>query len=85
VLFDLRHHHDLRLRLLKDTPSVAREYNLNPKESAALETIKDEGVDSLRSLKPHPLVDAGAHALGMLMSLMVVQAEARRLRSVTQQ
>jgi aromatic ring-opening dioxygenase catalytic subunit (LigB family) len=81
VLYDLRHHHDLRLRLLKDTPAVAREYNLNPKESAALETIKDEGVDALRSLKPHPLVDAGAHPLGMLMCLVVVQAEARRLRA----
>ena len=81
VLYDLRHHSDLRLRLLKDTPAVAREYNLNPKESAALETIKDEGVDLLRSLKPHPLVDAGAHPLGMLMCLVVVQAEARRLRA----
>jgi len=81
VLYDLRHHHDLRLRLLKDTPSVAREYNLNPKEAAALETMKDEGVDALRSLKPHPLVDAGAHPLGMLMSLLVVQSEARRLRA----
>ena len=54
------------------------------KESAALALIKDENIDVLRSLKPHPLVDAGAHPLGMLMSLVVVQAEARRLRAAGQ-
>jgi aromatic ring-opening dioxygenase catalytic subunit (LigB family) len=84
VLYDLRHKHDLRVQLFKDSPSVAKKYNLNPKESAALETMKDEGVDLLRSLKPHPLVDAGAHPLGMLMSLLVVQAEGRRLRAAGQ-
>ncbi|HEY7334008.1 MAG TPA: hypothetical protein VH639_03930 [Bryobacteraceae bacterium] len=43
--------------------------------------ITDENIDVLRSLKPHPLVDAGAHPLGMLMCLVVVQAQARRLRA----
>lgn len=84
VLYDLRLNHELRLKFFKDTAAVARDYNLNPQESAALETIKDESIDSLRSLKPHPLVDAGAHPLGMLMSLVVVQAEARRLRAAGQ-
>jgi aromatic ring-opening dioxygenase catalytic subunit (LigB family) len=84
VLYELRLNHDLRLRLFKDTPAVARDYHLNPKESAALETIKDENIDALRSLKPHPLVEAGAHPLGMLMCLVVVQAEARRLRAAGQ-
>jgi 2,3-dihydroxyphenylpropionate 1,2-dioxygenase len=81
VLYELRLSSDLRKRFFKDTQAVAKEYGLNPKESAALETIKDENIDSLRSLKPHPLVDAGAHALGMLMCLVVVQAEQRRLRA----
>jgi 2,3-dihydroxyphenylpropionate 1,2-dioxygenase len=81
VLFDLRHSKELRRRFFQDSPAVARQYGLNAKESAAFETIKDESVDSLRSLKPHPLVDAGAHPLGMLMCLVVVQAEARRLRA----
>ena len=45
--------------------------------------ITDENIDVLRSLKPHPLVDAGAHPLGMLMCLVVVQAEARRLRAAS--
>ena len=80
LLYDLRHKANLRLRILLDTPAVAAEYQLNPRESAALETIKDENIDMLRSLKPHPLVDAGAHPLGTLMALVVVQADARRLR-----
>jgi aromatic ring-opening dioxygenase catalytic subunit (LigB family) len=84
VLYDLRHSHDLRLRYFKDTAAVAKEYNLNPQESAALAVMKDENVDILRTLKPHPLVDAGAHPLGMLMSLIVVQSEARRLRAAGQ-
>jgi hypothetical protein len=81
VLYELRLSSELRKRFFKDTQGVAKEYGLNAKESAALETIKDENIDSLRSLKPHPLVDAGAHALGMLMCLVVVQAEQRRLRA----
>lgn len=80
LLYDLRHKQHLRLRLLADTPSVAAEYHLTANEAKALETIKDENIDMLRSLKPHPLVEAGAHPLGTLMSLVVVQAEAQRLR-----
>jgi len=81
VLYDLRHHQDMRLEFLKDPYSIAAKYNLNPQESKALALITDENIDVLRSLKPHPLVDAGAHPLGMLMCLVVVQAEARRLRA----
>jgi hypothetical protein len=43
--------------------------------------MKDETIDAVRSLKPHPLVEAGAHPLGMWMSILVVQAEQRRLRA----
>jgi aromatic ring-opening dioxygenase catalytic subunit (LigB family) len=81
VLYDLRHHQDMRLEFLKDPYSIAAKYKLNPQESKALAMITDENIDVLRSLKPHPLVDAGAHPLGMLMCLVVVQAEARRLRA----
>jgi len=83
VLYDLRHHQDMRLEFLKDPYSIAAKYNLNPTESKALAMITDENIDVLRSLKPHPLVDAGAHPLGMLMCLVVVQAEARRLRAAS--
>ena len=62
------------------TAAVAAEYGLNEMEAAAVETLKDESIDALRSGKPHPLVLAGAHPLGTLMSLVVVQAEQRKLR-----
>lgn len=80
VLFDLRHEQKLRRRLYEDARAVAAEYGLNPRESAALETLKDESIDVLRSLKSHPLVEVGAHPLGTLMCLVVVQAEGRRMR-----
>jgi hypothetical protein len=85
VLYDLRHDQQLRFEFLKDTNTVAARYKLSPEESTALATITDENIDALRSLKPHPLVDAGAHPLGMLMCLVVVQAEARRLRAAARQ
>jgi aromatic ring-opening dioxygenase catalytic subunit (LigB family) len=81
LLYELRHKQDLRLRLLKNTPEVTAEYGLNSEETAAVEKMKDESIDVLRSLKSHPLVDVGAHPLGMWMSIVVVQAEARRLRA----
>jgi aromatic ring-opening dioxygenase catalytic subunit (LigB family) len=81
VLYDLRLSQELRLRFLNNPMEIATEYKLNPQESRALALITDENIDVLRSLKPHPLVDAGAHPLGMLMCLVTVQAEARRLRA----
>lgn len=81
LLYDLRHKQTLRRQLYADTPGVAAEYGLNPEESIAIETLKDENIDMLRSLKSHPLVEVGAHPLGTLMSIVVVQAEARRLRA----
>jgi AmmeMemoRadiSam system protein B len=81
VLYELRLSKDLRHRFFKSPSAVAKEYDLKPNEAEALAMVLDENIDSLRSLKPHPLVDAGAHPLGMLMSLVVVQAEMRRLRA----
>jgi aromatic ring-opening dioxygenase catalytic subunit (LigB family) len=81
VLYDLRHKQDMRLHFLKEPRVIAAQYGLNKQETDALEMITDENIDVLRSLKPHPLVDAGAHPLGMLMCLVVVQAEARRVRA----
>jgi len=78
VIYDLRHDQKLRARLFENGPELAAEYGLNPQESAALQTLKDESIDVLRSLKSHPLVEIGAHPLGMLMCLVVVQAEGRR-------
>jgi len=80
VIYDLRHQAALRRRLFEDTKSVGTEYGLTETETEALGLLKDESIDILRSLKSHPLVDAGAHPLGMLMALVVVQAEQRRMR-----
>jgi hypothetical protein len=80
VIFDLRHHAALRRRLFEDTKSLGAEYGLTDTETDALGLLKDESIDILRSLKSHPLVDAGPHPLGMLMALVVVQAEQRRMR-----
>lgn len=81
LLYDLRHKQALRRKLYADTPGVAADYGLGPAEAAAVEMLKDESVDMLRSLKSHPLVEVGAHPLGTLMSIVVVQAEARRMRA----
>jgi aromatic ring-opening dioxygenase catalytic subunit (LigB family) len=80
VIYDLRHQQALRRRLFEDTAAVGAEYGLTASETGALGLLKDETIDILRSLKSHPLVDAGAHPLGMLMALVIVQAEQRRMR-----
>ncbi len=85
LIYDLRHKQDLRYRFLNSTKDVTDEYGLPPAEAKAMDTLKDESIDALRSLKDHPLVEVGAHPLGMLMCLVVVQAEARRLRAAQTQ
>jgi len=78
MIYDLRHDPQLRLRLFENAQGLASEHGLNPREAEALETLKDESIDILRSLKSHPLVEIGAHPLGVLMCLVVVQAEGRK-------
>ena len=80
LLFDLRFSQPLRRRLFENTKALAADYGLTDKQAEVLETMKDESIDAVRSMKPHPLVEAGAHPLGMWMSLIVVQAEQRRMR-----
>ena len=46
-----------------------------------LETLQDEDIEQFRNGKIHPLVEAGAHPLGMWMSVIVFHAELRRLRA----
>ena len=81
LLYDLRFSQPLRRRLFENTPALASEYGLTAEQAVVLETMKDESIDAVRSLKPHPLVDAGAHPLGMWMSIITVQAEQRRMRA----
>ena len=74
VLYDLRFKHDLRVRLINDIPSVAREYQLNDKEAKVLETLQDEDIERFRNGTVHPLVEMGAHPLGMWMGVIMVLA-----------
>ena len=80
ILYDLRFKQNLRVRLINDIPGVAAEYGLPLQEAKVLETLQDEDIEKFRNGKVHPLVEAGAHPLGMWMSVIVFHAELRRLR-----
>ncbi|HEY2017659.1 MAG TPA: hypothetical protein VGH38_29335 [Bryobacteraceae bacterium] len=84
LLYDLRHDADLRHRMIASPAAVAEERRLSPREAAVIDTLLDEDIDLLRNRKTHPIVEAGAHPLGLLMSLVVVQAEMRRMRKQAQ-
>ncbi|HWF13512.1 MAG TPA: hypothetical protein VG272_07235 [Candidatus Acidoferrales bacterium] len=81
ILYDLRFKPSLRVRLINDIPGVASEYGLPLDEAKVLETLQDEDIEKFRNGKVHPLVQAGAHPLGMWMSVIVFHAELRRLRA----
>jgi 2,3-dihydroxyphenylpropionate 1,2-dioxygenase len=84
LLYDLRHDTDLRRRMIENPAEVAAERKLNPREAAVIDTLLDENIDLLRNRQTHPVVEAGAHPLGLLMSLMTVQAEMRKMRRAGQ-
>jgi aromatic ring-opening dioxygenase catalytic subunit (LigB family) len=82
ILYDLRFKSSLRVRLINDIPGVAAEYGLPIQDAKVLETLQDEDIEKFRNGKVHPLVEAGAHPLGMWMSVIVFHSELRRLRSI---
>jgi 2,3-dihydroxyphenylpropionate 1,2-dioxygenase len=84
LLYDLRHDPDLRRRMIESPAVVAEERKLSAREAAVIDTLLDEDIDLLRNRKTHPIVEAGAHPLGLLMSLVVVQAEMRKMRKQAQ-
>jgi 2,3-dihydroxyphenylpropionate 1,2-dioxygenase len=81
VLYDSRFKRDLRLRLIHDLPSVAKEYGMTPEEAKVLETLQDDDIEKFRDGQVHPLVEAGAHPLGMWMAVIRMHAELRKLRA----
>jgi 2,3-dihydroxyphenylpropionate 1,2-dioxygenase len=85
LLYDLRHDAELRRRMIEHPAEVAEERKLNPREAAVIDTLLDEDIDLLRNRQTHPIVEAGAHPLGLLMSLMTVQAEMRKMRRAANQ
>jgi aromatic ring-opening dioxygenase catalytic subunit (LigB family) len=84
LLYDLRHDAGLRRRMIESPAAIAEERHLSPREAAVIDTLLDEEIDLLRNRQTHPIVEAGAHPLGMLMSLVVVQAEMRKMRKQAQ-
>ena len=80
LLYDSRHRPQMRQKMLEDVDSVAKDYGLSPEHLNALhETFRfahngtsEPGKDA------DPLVNAGAHPVGALMAVHVLQAEHRR-------
>ncbi len=79
LLFDVRHSHDLRVRLIDDLDGVAAEYKLTDAEKEAARVIPLAGAALRVSDHTEPLVRAGAHPLQALMSLHAVAGEYRKL------
>jgi aromatic ring-opening dioxygenase catalytic subunit (LigB family) len=81
VLFDLRFKQSLRMRLISDMPSVVAEYGLSDQDAEVLKTLQDEDIEKFRDGAVHPLVVAGAHPLGMWMSVLAFHSELRKNRA----
>ena len=70
LLYESRHKPALRQRMLRDMDAVGAEYGLNAEE-----------IEALRPLSPDPLVRVGAHPLGALMAVHVLQADRRKMQA----
>src|ERR1700694_584404 len=68
---------NLRVRLINDIPGVAAEYGLPLQDAKVLETLQDEDIEKFRNGKVHPLVEAGAHPLGMWMGVIIFHSQLR--------
>lgn len=81
LLYDSRWKRELRLRMLRDAEAVASEYGLPANQAATLrEVCKFPHNNTDRpALDADPLVALGAHPVGALMAVHVLQAEQRRL------
>lgn len=81
LLYESRQRPHLRQRLLTDVDSVAAEYGLSPEHTEALrQTCRlEHNGTSQPGLDAEPVVKAGAHPVGALMAVHVLQAEQRRM------
>jgi hypothetical protein len=81
LLYDSRWIRELRLRMLRDVEAVSWEYGLSPNEAATLREVCNPHNNTDRpALDADPLVELGAHPVGALMAVHVLQAEQRRLQ-----
>ena len=82
LLYDSRFKPNMRARLLQDAATAAGEYGLSPELTRALpESLAFHHLDTDRPGKDaDPLVEAGAHPVGALMAMHVLQHEKRKSR-----
>jgi len=81
-LYDSRFKPNMRARLLQDASVVAEEYGLSLElKRALLKSLAFHHLDTDRPGKDaDPLVEAGAHPVGALMAMHVLQHEKRKSR-----
>jgi len=80
LLYDSRWKRELRLRMLQDVGAVGAEYGLPANEIATLQAVCKfpHNNTAKPALDADPLVELGAHPVGALMAVHVLQAEQRR-------
>jgi AmmeMemoRadiSam system protein B len=81
LLYDSRHMPVMRQQLLKNPAQVVAEYGLKPEEARlVVEALKLPHNNSDQPAKDaDPLVAMGAHPVGALMAIHVLQSEQRRM------
>jgi hypothetical protein len=84
LLYESRHKPALRERMFEDLDGVMREYNLSAKEAGALKRVFEfRHLDTDRAARDaEPVVEVGAHPVGALMAVHVLQQMARKRQPV---
>jgi AmmeMemoRadiSam system protein B len=87
LLYDSRFKPSMRVRLLEDPATVAGEYGLDAVHTRALlESLAFHHIDTDKPGKDaDAMVEAGAHPVGALMAMHVLQHEKRKMRQAVQQ
>src|SRR5206468_10633483 len=80
LLFDLRQDPALCGRIIKNFDAVADEYELEPQQRKAARGLVDVGGSKVVSEYVPQLVEAGAHPLSALMSLLTIFPISRKAR-----
>ncbi|PYS55302.1 MAG: hypothetical protein DMG13_04600 [Acidobacteria bacterium] len=80
LLFDLRQDEALCQRVIENLDAVAAEYELEPQQRKAAQGLVDVGGAKVVSEYVPQLVEAGAHPLSALMSLLTIFPISRKAR-----
>ncbi len=87
LLYDSRHKPNLRLRMFEDLTAVGEEYQLSVPEMRALHEVFEfrHIAGEKPALDAEPLVLCGAHPVGALMAVHVLQKEQRQWRAAAEE